>query len=94
MARTHKRVRPSAKAVFLLNNTDRLISALRDIPCDSEDAKTITDAIDTIEALQRQAHSFARMMHNAQKRVGRIEFHLKRDPRFKYGFRRSFCKRT
>lgn len=90
MARTHRRVRPSAKAAFLLNNTSNLISALRDIPCDPADTKTITDAIDTITALQRQMSSLAFMARKAQKRAGKMEFAIKRDGRFK----RIFCRRT
>lgn len=89
MARTHRRVRPSAKAAFLLNNADNLISALRDIPCDVEDNKTINDAIDTITAFQRQLSSLAAMTRKAQKRAGKIEFAIKRDARFK----RIFCRR-
>lgn len=90
MARTHRRVRPSAKAAFLLNNTENLISALRDIPCDPIDARTITAAIDTINAFQRQMASLSFMTRRAQKCAGKMEAEFKAGRKYW----RSFCRRV
>jgi hypothetical protein len=73
VGKTHIRVQPPPQFAYLIRNTEQLVSALRDIPCDHLDAKTIRDAIDTIYALQDFAKKSGLIARKAQKRAGMLE---------------------